>query len=626
MLTKIREKSQGVFAWVILLLICVPFALWGIQNYIGGGTETAVVSVGDKDFFQNDVTKAYTQYSQNLANTNLDENTIKKQALEQLIKDEILFQYVQNENLLITDKTAKDFIKSLEYFQTNGSFDEDKYKVLLGGQEISSNVFVHRIKKSLKMEQFQRSTIESSFVTQSDIENFFRIQNQQREVEIISIALQKVKKQPTAAKLESYYQQHKESYLSTEQVAIEYVELSLDKLAEQASPATKAQLQDYYVTHKDFYTSKERRKISHILFAFTDNNNQDVKQLERALKAKQALQKQDFAVLAAKISDDKLTAIDGGNLGIFSVGVMEKAFEDVASKLKLNEVSGPVKSAFGYHLIKVTELEEAKIKPFDLIKEELTAAYQREKVKNNFYEFSDILTEVSFENPDSLQAVVDALPVQIKQTGLFTRTSAVKNKSATNSIITQVAIIDAAFSEDVLKGNNSDSIELDADRLIVLRILEHKPAKIKPFMDVKMQILDTLLRQKALKITQEKAEKINNALVSGIDISSVAKENDLEVQYYPNLTRTDKKLNWQIIHAVFKAAKPINDVPTVVTLTTPDGTQTIINLLRVTEGVIDEHNKNQRKLIKNNMAKAFGIMEHDAVLNNLRADTHIKVW
>lgn len=626
MLTKIREKSQGVFAWVILLLICVPFALWGIQNYIGGGTETAVVSVGDKDFFQNDVTKAYTQYSQNLANTNLDENTIKKQALEQLIKDEILFQYVQNENLLITDKTAKDFIKSLEYFQTNGSFDEDKYKVLLGGQEISSNVFVHRIKKSLKMEQFQRSIIESSFVTQSDIENFFRIQNQQREVEIISIALQKVKKQPTAAKLESYYQQHKESYLSTEQVAIEYVELSLDKLAEQASPATKAQLQDYYVTHKDFYTSKERRKISHILFAFTDNNNQDVKQLERALKAKQALQKQDFAVLAAKISDDKLTAIDGGNLGIFSVGVMEKAFEDVASKLKLNEVSGPVKSAFGYHLIKVTELEEAKIKPFDLIKEELTAAYQREKVKNNFYEFSDILTEVSFENPDSLQAVVDALPVQIKQTGLFTRTSAVKNKSATNSIITQVAIIDAAFSEDVLKGNNSDSIELDADRLIVLRILEHKPAKIKPFMDVKMQILDTLLRQKALKITQEKAEKINNALVSGIDISSVAKENDLEVQYYPNLTRTDKKLNWQIIHAVFKAAKPINDVPTVVTLTTPDGTQTIINLLRVTEGVIDEHNKNQRKLIKNNMAKAFGIMEHDAVLNNLRADTHIKVW
>ena len=187
MLTKIREKSQGALAWVILTLICVPFALWGINNYLDGGGEASVASVGDKDFYQRDVNKAYEQYSQNLQGMNIDEATLKAQALQKLIKDEVLLQYVHAEGLVVSDNEARDFIKSLPYFQVDGKFSEKQYKALLGSQRISSTEFVSRIKNALTMEQFQHSVMDSSFATQFDIESYFKIQNQQRDVDYVVV-------------------------------------------------------------------------------------------------------------------------------------------------------------------------------------------------------------------------------------------------------------------------------------------------------------------------------------------------------------------------------------------------------------------------------------------------------
>ena len=128
MLLKIREKSQGVFSWLILLMICVPFGLWGIQNYLGEGEESPVVTIGDKEFFQRDVNRAYSQHSQSFKGMNIDEAQLKKLALEKLIRDEVLLQYVENEGLAVTDKSVRDFVATLEYFQTDGKFDKERYQ------------------------------------------------------------------------------------------------------------------------------------------------------------------------------------------------------------------------------------------------------------------------------------------------------------------------------------------------------------------------------------------------------------------------------------------------------------------------------------------------------------------
>lgn len=622
MLIKIREKSQGVFAWIILLLICVPFALWGIQNYVGGGSEATIATVGDKEFFQQDLNRAYEQFRQRLAGQNFDETGIKKQALDQLIRDEVLLQYVEKEGLIVNDQTTKKFIKELDYFQTDGKFDKKQYKAILAAQRMSPAEFANRIKKAQVMEQFQRSVVDSAFVTPKDIENFFLIQNQKRNVEIVSIALEKVEEQPTEAEIDTYYQQQQNLFLTDEQVSIEYVELSLDNLAKQVIPSEE-QLKEYYKEQKDQYETKERRKISHILFAISKDDGDDKKQLERALKAKQELIDKDFSDLAKEISDDKLTASKGGDLGLFNVGVMEKSFEEAASSLKLGEVSEPVKSAFGYHLIKVTELVKGESKSFDDVKDKITTAFQRSEAENTFYELGETLTEVSYENPDSLQAVADAIGIEIKETGLFGK-KAVKDK-ADDNITSKAVVINAAFSKDVLEGNNSEPIELGTDRMIVLRMLQYKPSEVKALKEVKKEIITTLLKEKATERAIEKAEIVRKAVIGGQTLKTVAKENDLKVKKFSDLTRASGDLDWHVNQAIFKAAKPAEGKATVITVADPTGAQTVINLLSVTDGVMSESDKSKKKLAETNMAKAFGQADFNATLSSLQSTADISI-
>lgn len=617
MLQKIRDKSQGVFAWVILILICVPFALWGIQNYLGGGKEAPIASVGDKEFYQQDLNRAYSQYAQNLAGMDFDEETIKKQAFDKLIRDEVLLQHVQHQGLVVTDDAARGFIQSLEYFQTDGKFDKKQYKALLGAQRMSSAEFVNRIKKAMVMEQYQKAITDSSFVTQAELDRFFAIQNQTRDVEYVTLPLVKVTEQPGDEEVQAYYQQHLDVYQSEEQVAIDYVELSLDELAKDID-ASDEQLKAYYEEQKALYTTKERRRISHILFAFNEDAEDDAKALERANQAKTQLKNKDFASLAAEVSDDKLTAEKGGDLGLFNVGVMEPAFEEAAAKLKLGEVSEPVKSAFGYHLIKVTELTPSEVKSYETVKQEIATAYKKSQAESRFYELGESLAEVSYENPDSLQVVSETLGLEIKQTEMFGRNSGA-------GIAEQEAVRNAAFSEDVLKGNNSEPVEIGTDKLVVLRVREHKPAAVRELSDVKPVVVAAIQAQQAREQVQAKAEAIKSELLAGQSIQDVAEKQQLEVKSINGLTRNGGELSWPVNQAIFKAAKPLDDKPTVIVAAAPNGAQTVVSILKVTDGVMTESDKQKQQLAEKNIANAMGQSLFNALLGELESQADISI-
>ncbi|WP_432741207.1 SurA N-terminal domain-containing protein [Methylobacter sp. G7] len=616
MLTKIREKAQGAFAWGILIVICVPFALWGIQNYVDTGEEAPVASVGDKDFFQRDVNKAYEQYSQNFQGMAFDEQTLKAQALEKLIKDEVLLQHVHAKGLVTTDDTARDFIQSLPYFQVDGKFDDKRYKTMLSLQKMSSGEFVNRIKNALIMEQFQRSIIDSSFATKYDVESFFKIQNQQRDVDYITVAVQKSTEQPSEEDIAAYYQQHQDLYQTPEQVSVEYIELALEDIAKTIA-VTDDKLKAYYEEQKDQYTTAERRKISHILFAINDKVDEKTA-LDKALKAQEELAIKDFATVAAEFSDDKLSAKTGGDLGLFNVGVMEKSFEDAASALKLGEVSKPVKSAFGYHLIKVTELMPGEIKPFDAVKNEATKAFQKAQAETAFYESAETLTEMSYENPDNLKTVADALGITIQKSALFT-----KNKG--DGIAADEKIRHASFTEEVLQGNNSTPIELGTDRLVVLRLSEHKTAAVRELKDVKQDIVAVLLADKAKLQAVETARQIKARLQAGESIQTVAAENKLPVKTVAGLTRNKDDVPLPLSEAIFKAAKPVGGKPTLFIAELPAGEQVVVSLSKVKEGVMTEDDKKQMDLATKNIAKAFGQTEFNALVNSLQGDADISV-
>ena len=326
----------------------------------------------------------------------------------------------------------------------------------------------------------------------------------------------------------------------------------------------------------------------------------------------------DFSVVAAEVSDDKLTAKKGGDLGLFNLGSMEKAFEDAASSLKLGEVSNPVKSAFGYHLIKVTELVPSSVKSFEIAKPEVAKAYQKSQAENAFYEAGEKLTEMSYEHPDSLQTVADGLSLVVQKSSLFT-------KDKGEGVATDEKIRNAAFSEEVLQGNNSAPIEQPSEHLIVLRLLEHKTAAKKDIAEVKDEIAAELVKEKAQRLALEKAKKIQVSLEAGTSIQSVASENKVEIKSEKGLVRGKNKLPEYLSDAIFKAAKPIGDKPSVFLTVLPSGEQVVVSLSKVTTGTMSEDDKKQLELAKKNIAKALGQTEFNQVLNSLQAEADVEV-
>jgi len=616
MLTKIREKTKGTFAWGILILICVPFALMGLNNYTDNVKESGVVVVGETEFSQYDVQQAYEQFKQQYAEMQVPEAILKQQAIEKLISDELLLQHVMAEKLNVTDATVREFIAALQYFQKEGQFNKKQYESVLGRQGMSPAQFVNRVRKALLMEQFQKGITESSFVSKQEIEQFFKIQNQTRTIEYATVKLNAVKAVPSEAELNDYYLAHSNDYLTEEKASVEYIKLSLAELMTAITPSDE-QIKSYYEENKVLYSEKERRKISHILFAKTKDTTLE-QALEKAQAAKARLTKEKFSAIAKALSDDKLTAKVGGDLGLFEVGVMEPGFEKVAENLTLGEVSEPVESAFGYHLITVTELVPAVTKELVVVADDVKKAVQRAEAEITFYELGESLTELSFENSDNLQVVAETLDLSVQKSALFSR-------SAGTGIAADIKVRNMAFSESVLQGNNGEPVELGDDSLVIVRVLEHKPAETKSLDQVQAGIVVAIQAQKAKDNAQKNAETIKQQLLNGVAFNAAVKGQKLKVKTLNNLERNNSDLPWQVNQAVFKAAKPSSAADsTIIVVASAEGEQTIVKLLSVTEGSVSGEAEKE-KLAKMNISNALGKADYAAIIDGIRVNTAVSV-
>jgi peptidyl-prolyl cis-trans isomerase D len=622
MLQAIRERAQGVFAWVILILITVPFALWGIQNYFDTGKEMPVAVVGDREFFQRDVNRAYEQVAQNLSGvTQFDEQQLRKQALDRLIRDEVLLQATKNLGIVVTDSSVRDFIQSMDYFQTDGKFDQEKYKLILSSQRKSSPEFTEQVRKALEMEQYQRGITDSSFVTDYQLDRFFRLFDQERTIEYVLISTKPSDALVSEKAIEQYYQAHVSSFQTPERVVVEFLELKLEDLARDVHP-TEEELRAFYEEQKDVYTTEERRKVSHILVAVSPQANpEELKAArEKIDRAKQRIQKgEDFAAVARELSDDSASAKNGGDLGLITRGIMEKNFDEAAFELSEGEVSEPVKTSFGFHLIKVTELEPGKTKPFADVKEELKKVYQLQEAENKFYQAGETLAELSYEHPDNLEAAAQALELTTKKTGPFTRDKG-------DDIAAEAAVREAAFSEEILGGHNSEPIEIGSDRLIVLRINEHFPAETKPLADVRQQIVEAIRLENARNQAKKRAQELYQALEKGQPLEELAAANDLKLENPAPIKRaTSSELPGPLVKAVFEAAKPQEgqSIPVIVGL--PNGDQALINLLAVKDGDASKVDAKKREAVKAQLANAEGRALFNSLIAQLRSEADVRI-
>lgn len=589
MLEHIRSRATGWFAWIIVGLIIIPFALWGVHQYIGGGGDTSVAKVDGVEISQGQLQSAYLQQRQRLQqmfNGKLppmfSDEMIKSQVLQQLVEKQMMVQAASDNGLRIGDKTLAATITGIDAFHENGKFSEARYRQLLGAQGMTPGVFEQRVRRDMLASQLTDSVNKTAFATDTDVDNYLRLQLQQRTVGYLTVAMSKFKDEVKVSDkdVSDYYEKHSQDYMQPERVKVDYLELKLADLAAKID-VDEATMRERYEAHKINYRTPEQRKARHILIKVANDAKPEAvaaakKKIEAILA--RIRKGEDFAEVAKKESQDPGSAKQGGELGFFGKGVMDPAFEKATFALKKGEVSEPVRSSFGFHIIQLEDTKGGETKPFDEVKASIKKEIQNEKAEQQYYDMADQLANLTYEHPESLQVAAEQLKLPIKTSVYFSR-----NGGA--GIASNPKVTAAAFSDDVLaRGNNSEGIELERNHMVVLRIKDHQPAMLRPLDEVRAGIENTLKGDKAKAKAKKLAAAVLGRVRAGEQPAELAKALGIDWSEKKSVSRGSTELPRPISQAVFAMAKPVEGKPQSQVLAMPSGDETVIILYAVEDG------------------------------------------
>lgn len=507
---------------------------------------------------------------------------MKKQILQQLVDKEVMIQAAVENGIRIGDEQLAALIRDIDAFQTEGRFDAAKYERVLAQQGMSPRLFEQRVRRDLLANQFTAAVVEGEFVLPAEVDALLQLQLQQRDIGYMVLPVSKYEAGIAISdeQLQNHYQENSARYMEPEQVKVDYLELNADTLAAEI-PVSDEELRQRYEAQKLNFRTAEERQARHILLQLAaDASAQEVEAAR--LKATSLLERiragEDFATVAKAESQDPGSARNGGDLGFFGMGVMDKAFEEAAFSLQEGELSEPVRSAFGYHIIKLEAIKGGETKPFEAVAEQLKHEIQQERAAEIFYDRAERLANLTYEQPDTLTVAAEQLQLTIQHSDYFTR-------SGGAGIAANPKVASVAFSEDVLlRGNNSETIELDDNHLLVLRVSDHKPEAIRPFEEVKQEIEANLVREQAQKQARQEAETVLKQVQGGANPQTVASELQVEWLRQQGVLRDNTELNRAIVAAVFRLPRPEQGSASYELMALPGGDQALIALFGVTPG------------------------------------------
>jgi len=628
MLDKFRAHVKGWLGMLVIIMISIPFALWGLQNYTNGESETPLAQVADKKIYQADVNNAYqqrvdqlkNQYGEEYSADLFNEQALKNEALSSLIREALIRYNIDNQGYAVSEQSVLDVIANLEAFQKNGSFDKATYQRLLRAKGISSVVFVEQVKQGIEREQFIKGIVDTSLVTQAEIDSFYRLNNQKRDIKFLSLPLDKMLSEVDVSdeELKENFQLNQSLYIKPAQVSIDYVELTLADLMSAVKP-TNDELRKFYETEKSSFSVPGRRRVSHILIDLaSDASEQEInKKREIAESVLVRINKgESFSSLAKELSDDLGSAKNGGDLGLINTGVLDTAVEEVLSTLKQGETSPIIQTSYGFQVIKLTELEADSIPSYEKMMPKLDALYKEQLASNDFELLSEKLANLSFENPESLDVLTSELGLEIKHEGFFSQQNA-------SGIAKNNKVMSVAFSEDFLAGNNSEVIEISDTRLVVMHLNEHRVSTIKEFDEVKSLIKLSIQRVKAAESLKLKADELFKQLTSGADFETVADENQLSITDVGPITRNEKGYPQELLGGVFKMTAPSESAISWQQVNLRDGGIAIVALYKMIDADTSDMTTEESDAIRNFLVRLKGEVMFAATLANLAEEAEV---
>lgn len=510
MLQAMRNSSQGLAAKVIVFLIIVVFALWGVESIVSlGGGETPIVDVDGIEIYEAELKQTVERQKNNLKQQFGDafneeifnEKLLRDTTLEQLVNQKVSQKFAENLGLVASEAVIDRTILSIPAFQKDGKFDADQFRYFLAAQNMTPMGLRQRLAEDIKVAQLNQLVAISDFVTPAQTKRWSALLNEQRKIKYKLINSDDFIDQITLSdeQIEAYYKANETRFLSEAKAKIQYLRLSLDELSKEQVIA-EDDLAAAYSDYKAQVEKNAQRASHHILVEVNEKVNADAA-LDKANELYNKIQQgASFEELAKEHSDDLGSKQDSGNLGFAEAGSYEPEFENALASLKVGEVSKPVKTEFGYHIIRLDEVKTGEIKSYESQKERLTSELKRQKAEIAYSEKIQELTNSSF-SAGNLEEVADAVGLKIQQSEFFSRPEG-------KGIASDAKIRAQAFAENVLLDRElSPVIELEGS-VVVLSVSEYKEAALKPLTEVTDEIKDLLLQEISQEMASKKVEEL----------------------------------------------------------------------------------------------------------------------
>ncbi len=526
MLEVIRAHSKGWLAKLILTLITVPFALFGIDAYLkDAGAGASVAKVDGATISIQEYRNAMQSLRDRLQKENpkdigaLDSPEVKQSVLDRLINTRLLNAEVDNNNFKVTNEQLAQFITSLPEFQQGGKFSQEVYDKLLSQNQMTPSQFEKKMRGELLLQQVRDGVPGLAFTSKAVEDAVLNVEHQQREVSVAEIKtadfISQVNVDPS--EVQAYYEKHKDKFKVPEQVKLEFVILSANTLIPKMQ-TTDEEAKKFYDENASKFQGSEQRHASHILIGAGASASPEAK-AEAKKKAEQVLAEvkknpAKFAELAKKYSQDPGSAEKGGDLGTFGRGSMVKPFEDAAFSMKPGEVSGLVQSDFGYHIIKLTEIV-GQGQGFETLKPQIRAELMYQKALVKFSEQAEAFSATVYEQSTSLKPVADAYNIPVQKTEWLSYADGAKFFKS-DKLMTLV------FTNEVLKDKrNTEAVEVSNNTLVSARVVEYKASAPRSFDEVKGGIADLLKIEKATKLAIDKGAASLASLKSSKEVAGL---------------------------------------------------------------------------------------------------------
>ena len=626
MLQAIRDTLGRWVAGVILGLLALAFIFWGIDFNLTGAGYAATVN-GENiplEEFDRALRLEQTQYAE-LYQAEFSEELraeLRRNVIERLVRNRALLQHVQDVGYRASDARVLESIREMPAFQIGDEFSMDLYRARLLNEGYLPSWFEAEQRDALALADLQAGISDSTFLTPSEARRYIELYGQRRQ---IAYALFEVEalldpEAVTEEEIAAYHAQSRELYRTEEMVDIEYVRLRQDDIASDVA-VTDADLEAIYEADRESYRTAEERRTRHILVAA---QGEDAEALARAQAILERLEAgEDFATLAAELSEDPGTRAAGGDLGWISRGMLVGPFEDALFEMSEGELRGPVNTQFGYHLIRLDEIRAESVQTFEQAREELRADYQLRRAEELFYERANELTDRAFDAFDELVSVATEMNLPLGTISGFPR-------SGDPSLFANSApVVQAAFSEEALQQRvNSELVELAEDDVLVLRVTAHYPSVPRPLDEVREEIRMELARAAAQQQASTAATELLTELGTAaepVDPAQAAAARGATWVEPRWITRSSADVPRELVAMAFRLPKPAAGAPHREGVALANGDQAVLVLMGVEAGQPENFSEQERESALEQLTNQMGLYELSAYATDIRANASVQI-